>query len=126
MNGFDRVADGEDNWFHGRRLLPPTPEEFTESLWCKVNELKNAILMPATTRLWRKTMDFVDGLKGKLPGEKLAVRVFQRLGGGGVYDDFVPGMSPKQPLPGIGSYMIPYIVGKLAPNSTHFARGLVK
>ena len=39
MNGFDRVADGEDNWFHGPRSLPPTPEEFTESLWCKVNEL---------------------------------------------------------------------------------------
>ena len=35
-------------------------------------------------------MDFVDGLKRKLPGEKLAVRVFQRLGGGGGYDDFVP------------------------------------
>ena len=32
MNGFDRVADGEDNWFHGARSLPPTPEEFTASL----------------------------------------------------------------------------------------------
>ena len=127
MNDFDRVADGEDNWFHGPHSLPPTPEEFIESLWCKVNELKNAISMPATTRLWRKTMDFVDGLKGKLSGEKLAVRVFQRLGGGGGDTTISsPGMSPKQPLPGIGSYMIPYIVGKLAPNSTHFARGLVK
>ena len=95
MNGFDRVADGEDNWFHGPRSLPPTPEEFTESLWCKVNELKSAISMPATTRLWRKTMNFVDGLKGKLPGEKLAVRVFQQLGGGGGYDDFVPGNVTK-------------------------------
>ena len=27
MNGFDRVADGEDNWFHGPRSLPPTPED---------------------------------------------------------------------------------------------------
>ena len=27
MNGFDRVVDGEDNWFHGPRSLPPTPEE---------------------------------------------------------------------------------------------------
>ena len=71
-------------------------------------------------------MDFVDGLKRKLPGEKLAVRVFQRLGGGGDTTISSPGMSPKQPLPGIGSYMIPYIVGKLAPNSTHFARGVVK
>ena len=32
--------------------------------------------MPAentATRPWQKTMDFVDGLKGKLPDEKLAV-----------------------------------------------------
>ena len=33
-----------------------------------------------------------------------------------------PGRSPKQPLPGIKDYMI----GKLAPNSTHFTRGFVK
>ena len=33
MNGFDRVADGEDNWFHGPRSLPPTPQEFTAILW---------------------------------------------------------------------------------------------
>ena len=46
MNGFNRVVDGEDNWFHGPRLLSPTPKEFTESLWSKVDELKNAILMP--------------------------------------------------------------------------------
>ena len=25
MNGFDRVADGQDNWFHGPCSLPPTP-----------------------------------------------------------------------------------------------------
>ena len=37
MNGFDRVVDGEDNWFHGPRSLPPTPQEFTESVWCEVN-----------------------------------------------------------------------------------------
>ena len=49
MNGFDRVVDGEDNWFHGPRLLPPTPEEFTESLWCEVNALNDAISMPART-----------------------------------------------------------------------------
>ena len=29
--------------------------------------------MPAKTRSWQKTMDFVDGLKGKLPDEELAV-----------------------------------------------------
>ena len=72
-NGFDRVADGSDNWCHGPRSLPPTPEEVTESLCCKVKELKNTVSMPAKTRPWQKTMDFVDGLKGKLPDEELAV-----------------------------------------------------
>ena len=28
MNGFDRVAGGEDIWSHGPRLLLPTPEEY--------------------------------------------------------------------------------------------------
>ena len=46
MNGFGRVADGEDNWLHGPRSLPPTPEKYTADLWCKVNELKDAISMP--------------------------------------------------------------------------------
>ena len=32
MNGSDRVADGEGNWFHGPRSLPPTPEEFAAEL----------------------------------------------------------------------------------------------
>ena len=36
-----------------------------------------------------------------------------------------PGKSPKQPLPGIGLHD-PYMVGKLAPNLTHFTRELVK
>ena len=70
MNGFDRLADGEDNSSHG---LPPTPEEFTASLRSDLQELKNAISMPAKTRPWQKTMDFVDGLKGKLPDEELTV-----------------------------------------------------
>ena len=73
MNGFDRVADGEDNWFHGLRSLPPTLQEYTADLWCKGNELKNAILMPAKTRPWQKTMYFVDGLKGKLPDKEFTV-----------------------------------------------------
>ena len=42
INGFDRVADDEDNWFHGPRSLLPTPEEYAPDLWCKVNELKYA------------------------------------------------------------------------------------
>ena len=43
MNGFDRVADGEDNCSH---RLPPTPEEYTASLRSDLQELKNAISMP--------------------------------------------------------------------------------
>ena len=31
MNGFDRVVDGEDDWFHARQL-PLTPREFCASL----------------------------------------------------------------------------------------------
>ena len=57
MNDFDRVADGEDSWFHGPRLLPPTPEEVTASLRSDLQELKNAISMPAKTRPWQKTID---------------------------------------------------------------------
>ena len=73
MNGFDRVVDGEDSWFHGPRSLPPTPEEYTADLLSQVNALKNAISMPAKTRPWQKTMDFVEGLKWKLPDEELAL-----------------------------------------------------
>ena len=47
MNGFDRVAGGEDNKFHGSRSLPPTSEEVTATLRSDLQELKNAISMPA-------------------------------------------------------------------------------
>ena len=60
MDGLDRVVDGEDNWFHGPPSLPPTPQEFNASLRSDLQELKNAISMPAKTRPWQKTMDFVD------------------------------------------------------------------
>ena len=32
MNGFDRVVEGETNWFHGHRSLPSTPEQYAASL----------------------------------------------------------------------------------------------
>ena len=32
INGFDGVADGENNWFHAPRLLPSTPEKFAADL----------------------------------------------------------------------------------------------
>ena len=52
MNGFDRVVDGEDNWFHSPRLLPPTPQESAASLWSEVSSLKDAISMPVGTTPW--------------------------------------------------------------------------
>ena len=74
MNGFDRVVDGEDNWFHGHRSLPPTPQEFSASLRSDLQELKNAISIPAETRPWQKTMDFVNALEqGKERDEGFAV-----------------------------------------------------
>ena len=46
MNGFDRVMDGEDNWFHAH-LLPPTPQKFCASLRFELQKLKDdAISMP--------------------------------------------------------------------------------
>ena len=76
MNGFDRVREGEGNWFQGHRSLPLTPEQYTASLKSELQKLKNAISMPAETtktRPWQKTTDFVDGLNGQLPDEERAV-----------------------------------------------------
>ena len=76
MNGFDRVVDGEDNWVHGHRPLPSTPQQYTASSRSEVQKFKNAISTPAettVTRPWQKTMKFIHGLKGNLPDEKLAV-----------------------------------------------------
>ena len=49
MNGLDQVVEGEENWFHGHRLLPLTPEQCTASLKSESQKLKNAISMPAET-----------------------------------------------------------------------------
>ncbi|CAM9600192.1 unnamed protein product, partial [Ascophyllum nodosum] len=45
-NGFDRVADDEENWFGGHSSLPLTPDQYTASLWSEVDALKDAISMP--------------------------------------------------------------------------------
>ena len=69
MNGFDRVADGEDNWFHGPRSLPPTPEKFTADLWCEVNALKDAISMPR-----QKASNLINAIEqGKVSDEEFAI-----------------------------------------------------
>ena len=45
-NGFDQEMEGEESCFTGHRSLPPTPQKYYASLWCEVNALKDAILMP--------------------------------------------------------------------------------
>ena len=83
INGSDRVVDGENSWFHGHRSLPPTPQEFSASLRSDLQELKNPISMPAETRPWQKTMDFVNALEqGKVSDEELTVlkRLVEKLG----------------------------------------------
>ena len=61
MNGFDRIVKGEENWSHVYRSLPPTPEQYTASLWSEVNALKNAISMPTEDTVTRpRQKDSVD------------------------------------------------------------------
>ena len=52
-------------------------------------------------------------------------RVFQRLGRAGIRRFSPRGGQENIPFRG-WDYMIPYMVGKLGPKSTHFTRGLVK
>ena len=74
MNGFDRVVDGLESWFHGHRSLPLIPEQYTASLRSDLQELKDAISMPAETRPWQKTMGFVNALEQvKVGDEEFAV-----------------------------------------------------
>ena len=69
MNGFDRVADGEDNWLHGPRSLPPTSEEYAADLQAELNTLKYAISMPR-----QKVSNLINAVEqGKVSDEELAV-----------------------------------------------------
>ena len=82
MNGFDRVVEGEESWFHGHHSLPPTPEQYITSLRFKLQKLKDAISMPAentVTRPRQKTMDVVDGLRSGSLDELLANFEFARI-----------------------------------------------
>ena len=68
MNDFDRVVDGEDNWFHARSL-PPTPQEFSASLGSELQKLKDAISMP---RL--KISNLINEIEeGKVGDEEFAI-----------------------------------------------------
>ena len=74
MNGFDRVVEGEENWLHGHRSLPPTPEQYATSLRLDFKKLKYAISMSAestVTRPGQKTMDVVDGRRSNSLDELL-------------------------------------------------------
>ena len=82
LNGFDRVVEGENNWFDGHRSLPPTPEQYTASFRFELQKLKDAISMPAenpVTRPRQKTMDVVDGLRKDSLDELLANFEFARI-----------------------------------------------
>ena len=69
MNGFDRVVDGEDNWFYGPCSLPLTPQEFNASLWSDLHELKDAISMPR-----QKVSNLIDEIEqGKVSDEGFAI-----------------------------------------------------
>ena len=68
MNGFDRVADGKENWFHGLRSPPSTREEYTASLRSDLQELKDAISMPR-----QKVRNFINAVEqGKVSDEEFA------------------------------------------------------
>ena len=93
MNGFDRVADGEESCFHGHRSLPPTPQEYHASLRHELQKLKNAISMPnekfvrryvkkrvrKEEELQQKTMDVVDGRRSDSLDKLLANFEYARL-----------------------------------------------
>ena len=82
MNGFDRVVKCEENWFHGHRLLPPTPKQYTASLKSDLQKWKDATSMPAeNTVTWprQKTMDVVDELRNNSLDELLANFEFARI-----------------------------------------------
>ena len=74
INGFDRVVDGEDNWFHCPRSLPPTLEECVADLWSELQELKDAVSMPR-----QKVSNLINAIEqGKVSDEEFAI--LKRLG----------------------------------------------
>ena len=65
--GFDRLVEGDGSWVHGTR--PPTPEEFTPSLWSDLKELKDAISMPR-----QKVRNLISKIEqGKVSDEEFAM-----------------------------------------------------
>ena len=44
---------GEENWFHGHRSLPLTPEQCTADLKSDLQKLKDTLSMPAENTVTR-------------------------------------------------------------------------
>ena len=59
--GFDRIADDNNQWAYCP--LPPTPEQFTASLWAELNALKCAVSMSGQDGSWQRARIFIDELK---------------------------------------------------------------
>ena len=95
MNGFDRVVEAEELWFHGHRSLPPTPQEYHARLRHELQKLEDAISMlneefarpkrPVEKRgredeeFRQKTVDVVDGRRSDSLDELLANFEFARI-----------------------------------------------
>ena len=84
------------------------------------NRKAHSLFTPSLTRAWYRVSDPGGGTA---PDKRN--RVFQRLGGTGIRRLRPRGGHQNNPLRGYDD-MIPYMVCKLAPNSTHFTRGLVR
>ena len=104
MNGFDRIVDGNDIWFHRPRSLPLTPEEHVADLWCEVNALKYAISMPR-----QKASNLINAVEqGKVSDKEFAVlkRLVEKRGREGTQVTVTPvatvqycSPSPQTPEP---------------------------
>ena len=91
--GFDRLADGGDNWVHGP--LPPTPEQITASLWADLKELKDAMSLSGKDGSRQKVKSFINELGRRtvsFTDEDFAMikRFVERLGHDAAYMTVTP------------------------------------
>ena len=59
-HGFDQIIDDDNQW--ASRPLPLAPEQFTASLWSKLNALKDTISMPVRDGSWQRERDLLTNL----------------------------------------------------------------
>ena len=55
--GYDRIVADNNQW--ASRSLPLTPEQFTQSLWSKLNALRDAISMPERDGFSQRVKSFM-------------------------------------------------------------------